>query len=289
MHCLSSRFRFFILLLISGWPVVSGAAITHYLSFGMPRDLLATHLVTVGKTADARAIFRGFPEHGTPKAFLQELLPLLKRIPAHERPRISIDPHPFDAHQVSHVPVIEKDGQRDSRSARFRVIEPDPRSGMRERIQNLSMASIKEMLIRSVPSGQALRMPRAQTPSQRTIHPDFRLPFDLEDPKGRTLIEGGAIRTPMDFPSPEKTWIILDQDDPKQMAWLESQDTSLPPGTPILLRGQTPGTLPSSLKGKSQIPTYGLPDTWTSRLRVETLPARITRRESYFEIATWPP
>jgi Type-F conjugative transfer system pilin assembly protein len=266
------------------------AAQIHYVSFGMPKALLASHLKRAGGAQESKVIFRGLPEGTGYQGLMKSLIPLLKDLPRTSRPGIRVDPLPFEKLGITQVPVVESEGRRDDRSARYPILEPDPRHKIRERLQSLTGDQLRTALLSGGIQPSSPALPRTVQSSTRLLDPAFRLPFDLTDGKGHRLVEAQTVQHPLMALPFQGRLVIFDAKDPLQQKRIAEMQETTAGGTRYLGRGLMPESR-SILSGSSRFkaPFYELPASWIQRLGLESLPVTLTMTESSLKVDAWPP
>lgn len=270
-------------------PAIPAAQI-HFVSFGMPKALLASHLKRAGESHQSEVIFRGLPEGTGYQGMMKTLIPLLKDLPRTSRPGIRVDPLPFERLGITRVPVVETGGQRDDRSARYPILEPDPRHKIRERIRNLTGDQIRTALLSGGINPPSTALPRTVHPSTKILDPAFRLPFDLTDGKGHRLVEGQTIQHPLMVLPFQGRLVLFNAEDPLQQQRIAEMQERTPEGIRYLAQGLKP-TTHQNLLGESpfKAPILELPPSWIKRLGIESLPVTLTMTDSSIRIDAWPP
>lgn len=271
-------------------PLALRAAQIHFVSFGMPKTLLASHLKSAGEDHDSQVIFRGLPEGTGYQGMMKALIPLLKDLPRTDRPGIRVDPLPFERLGITRVPVVETGGQHDDRSARYPILEPDPRPKIRDKIRNLTGDQIRTALHSGQTQPPSPSLPRTVQPSIRLLDPAFRLPFDLTDGRGRRLVEGATIQHPLMALSFQGKLVLFDAKDPLQQRRIAKMQEGSSEGTRYLAQGLNSSSR-QILSGGSpfKAPLLDLPLSWIQRLGIESLPVTLTINDSSLRIDAWLP
>lgn len=292
MHCHFKTWILVTLGLISSGIHPSDASVTRYVSFGMPEALLREHLKAAGMKAGEKVLFRGLPESGGYPAFIQKLLPLIQSIPKEQRPRIGVDPKAFDEAQISRVPVMVGQGFKDARSARYPIIESDPRALIKKSLSRISAAEWKARLLQSEPQKTKTPLPRATVESTLSLNPRLRLPNPVLNDAGKVLAAAGQSANPLLTVPNGWSFLIMNSGDQRQIEAVIRRLKDHQDNLHLFAEGGVPGVLDQRLQDLSKAldtPIYPLPERWIAPLRITALPAEVTFRSELIEVRQWPP
>ena len=122
-----------------------------------------------------------------------------------------------------------------------------------------------------------LSLPRASTPRVRHWQPEWVLPRDITDAKGRLLYMAGTVINPLRHSSFSGKLIFADGNDPSQVRWLREQALSSPLSTRIILVSGSP----VDLRQRWQRPVYfDQGGSLCRMLDIRALPTLLTRQDN---------
>lgn len=164
------------------------------------------------------------------------------------------------------------------------VVETDMRTVIMTRLK----AKLPELTARlrdSLTSYRVPATPRPTTTTARTLHvdPSITLASDLIDHTGRTLASAGQQVNPLTLIPLQRTYLVLDAADPRQLQWGKAQieANSSRPFTLLL----TDGSLDQA---RAAFPTgtriFPAPPVLFDRFSIDSVPARISRRRDKVQI-----
>jgi conjugal transfer pilus assembly protein TraW len=120
----------------------------------------------------------------------------------------------------------------------YAIAEPDALTEIEERARAVDWRSV---LSRERPEdfrpANLIRLPRARHDRSFLVDMTYTLNFDIPDEKGGVLYPRGYRFNPLDYVPFNQTLVVLDGDDPEQVAWLKSSPLIDRPEALILLSG----------------------------------------------------
>jgi len=163
----------------------------------------------------------------------------------------------------------------------YPIVEPDALAEIEERARRVNWQSI---LDKEKPEDfrppNLVRLPRAQHERSFLVDMTFTLDFDIPDGKGGILYPKGYRFNPLDYLPLNQTLVILDGDDPAQVAWLMASPLVEEPNTVILLsRGGF-----SQISKKLGRAVFYADSRIVKRFNLAAVPSVITRRGSLMEV-----
>ena len=220
-----------------------------FVSRGMPAAELQAAIAEAAADPTVTLILRGL----LPGERLDAALPAIARLVAHRDPppAIVIDPGLFRRHGITAVPTLldpatghRLEGtiarpalERERRRAggtdlgrigpTWEVAEPDLAELLQARAAHLDLPSRAEAALarfwRQVP---AVTLPPAQTTTTRRFRPEVRTSSDLRDDHGRRLLPAGSRLNPLQTLPLTARILVLDAQDPHEIAWARTQRDS---------------------------------------------------------------
>lgn len=118
----------------------------------------------------------------------------------------------------------------------YAITEPDALAEIEERARSINWQSIldKEKPEDFRPS-HLVQLPRAKRDRSFLVDMTYTLEFDVPDGQGGILYPRGYRFNPLEYVPFNQTLVILDGDDPEQLAWLKSSSLLSEPSSLILL------------------------------------------------------
>jgi conjugal transfer pilus assembly protein TraW len=157
------------------------------------------------------------------------------------------------------------------------IVEQDIRTTILERLT----AHLPEIKARLTESLAAYRVPattRPTTDTARTVYvdPSITLGADLVSHDGRVLATSGQRVNPLAVLPLRRTYLVVDGEDPRQVAWARQRIEASPqqPATVLLTKGalgEARRTLPDGT------PLFPAPPVLFARFPIDTVPATISR------------
>jgi Type-F conjugative transfer system pilin assembly protein len=259
------------------------ASVTHYISLSMPASVIATHL-TPGSTL----VLRGFPKGAHGMDPFMPLMPSLRTIQPDLRPTIVINPTAFATHHIDKVPVTLRDGAWDRGSARYPVLEPDPRVALRVALQRITPEQLRSELMRSSDETSSPQVPNATDVQTHILRPRFQLKDPLIDQEGQPILQGDTVAAPPLGLWGNRSLMVIHPNDPKQLK-AAREELGKDPSLVLLGVGPQPGRVSNGKGDSDSRGMLGMPSNWLHALGIKALPARILMTDDRIEVTSWPP
>ena len=123
-------------------------------------------------------------------------------------------------------------------------------------------------------------LPAAGKERTRLVDMTYTLPFDIPDGSGGILYPKGYSFNPLDYIHYDKTIIVINGDDPKQVTWFSHSDYAPKIKTMLLLTGGSYFDLGRKLKR----PVFYATTDIIRRFQLEAVPSVIHQEGSYMEV-----
>ncbi len=164
------------------------------------------------------------------------------------------------------------------------VVETDMRTVIMTRLK-AKLPDLTARLRDSLTSYRVPATPRPTTTTARTLHvdPSITLASDLIDHTGRTLASAGQQINPLTLIPLQRTYLVLDAADPRQLQWGKAQieANSSRPFTLLLTDGSLDQVRAAFPAGTRIFPA---PPILFARLPIDSVPARINRRRDTVQV-----
>ncbi|MCW5632777.1 MAG: type-F conjugative transfer system protein TraW [Rubrivivax sp.] len=166
--------------------------------------------------------------------------------------------------------------------ARLKALEASGELGRRQELaQARALASVREPA--AVPGLRA-----AQVAREYVFDPSIRFDEPVLDDKGRVVVPGGTVASPLDVVRMRSTWLFFDARDPRQVALADAEVAAAGRAgkvlKPILVAGS-----PVQLSERWRMQVYfdqgGL---MVRRLGISAVPARVTQQGKYLRVEEVP-
>lgn len=123
-------------------------------------------------------------------------------------------------------------------------------------------------------------LPRAEEERARIVDMTYTLEVDLPDGKGGVLYPKGYTFNPLDYVFYPNVLVILDGDDPEQVAWFRESRLARDPRVRLLLSGGSWSEVGAAL-GR---PVFYLTSPLRQRLRLEAVPSVVWQAAKAMEV-----
>jgi conjugal transfer pilus assembly protein TraW len=123
-------------------------------------------------------------------------------------------------------------------------------------------------------------LPRAVRARVVNVDMTYTLEMDIPDGKGGILYPKGFVFNPLDYMTYPFTMVVLDGDDPDQVAWLKASPYPKDITSKIMLTGGSAFELSEALKR----PVFYVIPRLVERLRLSFVPAVVRQKERMMEV-----
>jgi conjugal transfer pilus assembly protein TraW len=127
---------------------------------------------------------------------------------------------------------------------------------------------------------EILDLPLARENKTRLVDLSYSLEFDIPDGKGGILYPKGYMFNPLEYVHYAKTLIVINADDPKQVAWFLTSDSAKAQDVMLLI---TNGSY-YELSQKLNRPVYYATANIIQRLQLRAVPCVVRQNGKYMEI-----
>lgn len=164
------------------------------------------------------------------------------------------------------------------------IIEEDARTTIRTRFQ-AKLPEFKQQLADSLRTHRVPATPRPTTDTARTllVDPSLVLTTDVITSDGRLLARAGDRLNPLTTIPLLRTYLLLNAEDSRQLAWAARELASAPgrPTTVLLTEGRLEK---ATSHFPPNTPVYPAPPTLFARFPIDSVPARVSRAADQLRI-----
>ncbi len=163
----------------------------------------------------------------------------------------------------------------------YSIAEPDALKEIEERARTLDWPSlVKKVKPEEFRPANLVPLPRANRPRSFLVDMTYTLEFDVPDGHGGVLYPSGYRFNPLDYVPFNQTLVVLDGNDPEQVAWLKGSSFLNRPDTLILLTRGDFSELGRAI-GKS---VFYADKRILERFNLAAVPSIISRKDRLMEV-----
>lgn len=271
-----------------------------FVSRGMPAAELHAALAEAAADPSLTLILRGLLPGERLNAALSAIAQLIATYDP--PPAILIDPGRYRRHEIAAVPTLLDPAtghrlqgaisrpalERQRRHAdetdlgrigpTWPVAEPDLAEVLKTRVVKLDLpARAQSALTRFWRRVPAITLPPAQSATTRRFRPEVRTSSDLRDDRGRRLLPAGSLLNPLLTLPLTARILVLDAQDPREIAWAGTQRQSNRTTIHLLANPDREGGWETwqALQQQLDAPPFLLDRHLADRLRVRATPSLI--------------